>query len=92
MDFDLQDFLGDMRREQREDHQTLVQKVDAGFGAVSARASALEKDLESHKLDDTRRLTILEGGHNLTKWFARVAIGAVVTGAIGIFWDYLVNH
>lgn len=92
MNFDLQAYLDNMRREQREDHTTLVEKVDVGFTAATTAVAAVANALAEHKLEDAARLTTLEGAHAAGRWFVRAVIGALVVGGCGVLWDMIVNH
>ena len=84
MDFNLQDFLRDMREEQRD-----------GFHTITDRAERLADELTKHTKDDAviaerldGRLKNIEDVKSTMRWF----VGALVLGAIGVSFDALVNH
>lgn len=78
VDFDLQSFLREMRDEQREAHEALVTKVDAGFKEASA---ALAKH-------DTR-ITVIENLRKNVLWFASATFGALIIGGVDIFLEWM---
>ncbi len=93
------DLLETMRREAREDHLTLVRKVEDGFAQIDARAGAIADDLATHQVDDlekqadvARRLQPLEVLNKNMQWFLATVIAAfIMVGAAGV-WDYVENH
>jgi len=85
---ELEKFLLEMRREQRDDHERLVEKVDAGFLSIST-------SMAKHELDDTKafntidsRLVIVENMRRTIRWLAVTTVG----GGIAATADYLINH
>lgn len=95
MDFNLQDYLRDMRSEARDDMQALMSRVDLGFTTVEQRASQIAKELALHAQDDAvtaeqmdGRLKNIEDTKKTFRWLG----GALVIGAIGFVSDVLVNH
>jgi hypothetical protein len=74
MEFNIQEYLTDMRQEQQVQHTELSRKIDALQVHTSER-------LGRH---DTR-LTVLENGHKLARWFAATTVG----GGIVAFLSWL---
>lgn len=63
MDFNLQDYLHDMRKEQREDHESLTEKVDKVLEVTS---------------DHETRIVVVENTRKLLLWAAAaVATGGL---------------
>lgn len=83
-----QQLIAEMRREQREDHQTLVEKVDEGFQKVTA-------SIATHVLEDTTkfagietRLIVVEGTRKTMRWF----MGAAIVAFLGALAEFVFNH
>ena len=95
MDFNLQDYLRDMRSEARDDMQTLMSRVDVGFDNVETRSRTIASELAAHAQADAVTAEQLDGRlKNIedTKATFRWLGGALVIGAIGFITDVLVNH
>jgi hypothetical protein len=75
--FNLQQFLADMREEQREDIKTLSDKVDGGFHQLHGRISAVQTKVNDHET----RVTVVEKTHKLVGWLAGAAIVAILGAA-----------
>lgn len=85
---DIQGLLLEMRKEQREDHDRLVEKVDEGFRSLQSAMSTHEvSDLKAFNAIDNR-LMIVENMRRTIRWLAVTSVGAGIAGAA----DYLVNH
>ena len=70
--FNLQQYLEDMRREQRDAHNELSTKVEQGFQAHAAKHAELDK-----------RVDRVETGQSRTRWL----IGTVIAiGGLVIAW------
>lgn len=85
---DIQSLLLEMRKEQREDHDRLVEKVDDGF-------RALQTSMTNHEVADVKafsaidnRLLIVENMRRTIRWLGATAVG----GSIAAVADYFVNH
>lgn len=70
MEFNLQTFLTEMRKEQREDHETLDSKLDSTLAKIAEHET---------------RLVILEGTRTLLKWGAATVIVTVLGLLVDIF-------
>lgn len=88
MDFNLQQFLSEMRQEQRDDHKELSTKVEDGFSDVKLAMS-------NHEIQDTirfasidKRLDSVENTRRSIRWLA----GTVIVAAIGVAFELLTNH
>ncbi len=95
MDFNLQDYLRDMRAEARDDMQALMSRVDMGFHAVEVRSETIATELAIHAKDDAvtasrldGRLKNIEDAKGALRWLG----GAFVVGVIGFISDLLVYH
>jgi hypothetical protein len=64
MNFDMQQFLTDMRREQHEAHEKLEDKID---------------DIKTITSSHETRLVVIEHGRHLVKWAIGLSFGAVVS-------------
>lgn len=92
---DIQQFLLEMRREQREDHNALVKKVDDGFkeAAAALNAHALQ-NVESLSEYDGRilridgRLKVVENTRRTVRWLGFTLTATALTGIV----DYVMNH
>lgn len=73
MSFDLESFLRDMRREQRDSHQALAEKVDS-----------VDAKLATH---DTR-LTVLENTRKTIRWLTVTLIGGAITVALELITGF----
>jgi hypothetical protein len=71
MEFNIQEYLADMREEQQDQHMELSRKIDTLQLHTSER-------LGKH---DTR-LTVLENGHKIARWFAATTVGG---GIVALF-------
>lgn len=88
----IQTILLDMRREQREDHQTLVKKVDAGFGGVHTRINDHEvKDVEEFT-EIAGRLKTLEEARSEIRWLFGILVSAFLVGGVTFIWDFVKHH
>lgn len=83
-----QAMLAEMRREQREDHQSLVTAMGEGFEKVTTAMS-------THVLEDTtkfaaidKRLSTVENTRRTMRWLGATVIVAV----IGVLLEFLSNH
>jgi hypothetical protein len=84
----LQDLLLEMRREQRADHEKLVEKVDTGFTDLRATMATAElKNTQAFGEIDTR-LTVVENTRRAFRW----ALGIVLTAASAGIADLVFNH
>lgn len=88
VEFNLQQYLADMRGELREAHETLVAKVDQGFEKAA-------QTIAEHELDDIRAFAALDGRikpleetQSSVKWALRTVAGAFLLFA----FDFVVNH
>lgn len=95
VEFNLQDFLRDMRREEQEAHASLLTHMQGGFAETAARTTVLSDALTRHTLTDLEvamkldaRLSRLEEKARTVSWLA----GALMVGTIGFLADMLVNH
>lgn len=95
MEIDLQKFLTEMRREQREDTAALEKKLDVGFGVVAKRAEHLERLVADHTLDDAKAAAALEvrlrAMEHLSKdatWLLRTVVASLIV----FLFDLLFNH
>lgn len=97
--FNVQTFLSEMRKELREDHHRLVERVDAGFAEINDLALVVRDQLGSHTLDDHRafqaldtRLSPIEAAMKMSndriKWSTRTVIAAVVVGCIDLLFHW----
>ena len=95
MDFNLQDFLVEMRKEQRSDLEGLrkEQRIDLealrreqrrGRRALHKRIDTVMTHVEKHN----NRLQEVEATTKIAKWATRTAIVALLGGCI----DFLINH
>ena len=96
--FNLQRYLEDMRRDQAEAHRELSSKMDSGFKAITERASQIAEDLQEHEQADltasgvlSTRLSNLEALHNTVRWLGRTAVGALIAGAITLVYKMVVK-
>lgn len=85
---DVPELLLQMRHEQREDHERLVARVDAGFARVTTTLTA-------HELEDERRfgtvdtrLVIVENTRRTARWF----LGAAITAFVASVADFISRH
>lgn len=71
--WDLQSYLEDMRKEQREAHAVLTEKLDD-----------LGKTVASHET----RLTVLDNMRRNVRWLVTATIGALIMGATDLFFKH----
>jgi len=99
IEFNVQTFLSEMRKELRADHQRLVERVDLGFSELTLTARAVRDELVNHTADDYRaaealnqRLSPIENAmkksNDRVKWTLRTIIGALVVGAIDLMFHW----
>ena len=88
MEFDLQQFLSEMRAEMHE-----------GFTSSAIVVKAVADQLTTHQLDDVTiqgetnvRLSRLEGLHSSVRWVLRATIGAGIVGFTAAAFDFFRNH
>lgn len=74
MEFNLQQFLTEMRAEQKEDHKELSAKVD--------------KVVETLHNHDTR-ITIVENTRKTMRWAVGVLIAALIAGAVDLTFNHI---
>lgn len=74
MKFDLQTYLSEMRQEQNENHQMVVNKVDE-----------VKKEISAH---DTR-IVVLENTRRNVRWAVTTAIGAALTVVGPAAYDFI---
>jgi hypothetical protein len=86
--FNVQNFLAEMRAEQREDHAALVLKVDEGIAKMTEAMS-------SHELEDAKqfgridkRLEAVENTKRTLLWLGATTVVAIVAGIV----DFLFSH
>lgn len=82
--FNLQQFLADMREEQRSDMQTLTGKLDNMSGQLHGRISAVHTKVNDHET----RIVVVENTRKAMRWLAGTAIVAVLGAAL----EFLFNH
>lgn len=95
MAINVQTMLSEMRAESREDHATLVLKIDTGFSEIRAGSATIASDLRQHTADDALaqqrldgRLASIEGNRKTLRWLG----GCLVIATLGFLSDMLVNH
>lgn len=76
-DFNLQTYLSEMRQEQRDDHNSLSEKLD---GAVAEFRAEISKH--------HTRLVIVEGTRRVVLWLG----GSAILALLGVLADLVVNH
>jgi hypothetical protein len=76
-EFDLQEFLAEMRKEQREDHKVLSDKVDIAVNL-----------LHNHET----RIVIVENMRKSVRWLIGAGIGGGGLGGVVAIWDFVVSH
>ncbi len=86
--FSIQAYLEQMRREQREDHNLLVVKVDEGFGNIASAMSTHELQDEERFGSVDKRLSVVENSRRAMLWLA----GVLLAGAVTMAFDLVVNH
>lgn len=95
IEFNVQTFLSEMRKELREDHRLLVSRVDDGFAEVTATARAVRDELVNHTSEDYRtaqaldiRLQPIESALKNVKWMTRTIVAAAILGAIDLLFHW----
>jgi hypothetical protein len=93
--FNVQAFLSEMRNEQREDaesarqsHATLTTKVDEGFKAIAAVASAHELAEAKQFAEVDKRLSTVENTRRTMRWLG----ATVLVSLCGAVVDFLFVH
>jgi hypothetical protein len=76
-EFDLQGFLAEMRKEHREDHQELSDKVDIAVNL-----------LHNHET----RIVIVENMRKSVRWLIGTVIGGGGLGGVIAIWNFIVSH
>lgn len=84
MEFNIQDYLRDMREEQQQDHHDLSEKIDGIASAMHARIEIVQGRVAKH---DTR-LVVVEGTRRTLLWLGT----ALITAMLGFAGDMLINH
>lgn len=77
VEFDLQEFLTDMR-------DTLSEKIDG----VDKKVAGMTARVDSHEI----RLTLIETSRRTIKFWAATVISGGGIGVIISLWDYFTNH
>ena len=72
-EFNIQDYLADMRQEQREDHQALMGKFDA-----------LDTKVNDHEV----RIVVVENTRRTVRSLVRVVVGLITTGVIDYVFNH----
>lgn len=88
MDFNLQNFLSEMRAEQRDDNMTLTAKVDQGFQAVASSQKAHELSDQQMFSSFDKRLSTVENTRRTMRWLA----GSITVAALGAGVDLVLTH
>jgi hypothetical protein len=80
--------LDQMREEQRDDHSTLVVKVDGGFESVRSAAADHEvKDTERFA-SINERLVVIENNRRTLRWLSATMVAAFITGVVDFFFSH----
>ena len=84
----VQDLLLTMRKEQRDDHEKLVEKVDEGFKAIALVAS--NHELQDQKLFAAldKRVVIVENTRRSIRWLGATVLVTLLGGVA----DFLFVH
>lgn len=77
MEFNIQQFLSEMRQEQKNDHDELAKKVDAGFKQLTETAASHDK-----------RISRVEEARTAIIWLVCACLSAFVFG----MGELIVNH
>ncbi len=88
MSRDTVDVVLEMAAESRQNHATLVEKVDKGFATVLAGAASHELHDVQRFADIDRRLTPIETTRTTLRW----VIGSGFVAGLGLLVDIVVNH
>lgn len=76
MDFNLQQYLGEMREENREDHKATNEKLDRALGRIN-----------NHET----RIVVVEGTRKIILWLAGVTIVALLGSAFDYAFNHAGN-
>ena len=85
MDSGERELLIEMRREQREDHQKLVEKVEEGFEKIATRMQEHEK---ADLIAFGELKPVLESHRSIRK-YRNLLIGALIAGGVDMLFDHL---
>ncbi len=85
MEFNIQDYLRDMREEQQQDHKDLSAKVDEMATAFFGRVELVDRRVSRHET----RLVVVENTRRSLRWLGAALIGAVLTLAGDIILEHL---
>lgn len=80
--------LDQMRGEQREDHATLVLKVDEGFESIRKAAAAHELADTTRFAEVDKRLDSVETTRRSIRWLGATVVVALITA----FCDFVFVH
>lgn len=96
---EIPDLLETMRQEARQDHLTLVKKVDDGFRLATERASSIAEQLNDHEKADlevqaefAQQLQPVLALARNARWLLATIIAAFVMAGVAAAWDLTVNH
>jgi len=99
VDFNIQQFLSEMRAEQQMAHREITERVHDGFEALSSRATRIAEDLQDHERSDTiiaqahiARLITVEDTVGAVKWLSKAALGAVIVGIVAFLFDLITRQ
>ncbi len=89
---DIQQLLLTMREEQRDDHRSLVEKVDTGFFEI-------RQAMATHTVEDTKnfaaidnRLTPVENTRRTLRWLSAAIFVALITAAVDLIFNHFTKH
>lgn len=82
--FNLQEFLADMREEQRSEMRALGGKVDTLSYQLHGRISAVQTKVNDHET----RIVVVENTRKMMRWLAGTAIVALLGGVV----EFVFNH
>jgi hypothetical protein len=84
MEFNIQDYLRDMREEQQQDHRDLAERIESHTLALHGRVSSVNERVNKHET----RLVVVENTRKTLLWLGT----ALITALLGFVGDMLINH
>lgn len=84
MEFNIQDYLHDMRAEQQRDHRDLSSKIEGISAAMHARISSVNDHVIRHET----RLVVVENTRRTLLWLGT----ALITALLAFVGDLVINH
>lgn len=84
MEFNIQDYLRDMREEQQQDHKDLSAKIDDVTSAMFTRIDVVDRRVSRHET----RIVVVENTRKSLRWLG----AALISALLALAGDLILNH